>query len=91
MKDWIIAVANSEADEVEIHRFYGSESDLKKVLLNFVKRDRNSDLESFDYGTESIDEIESNGVTLNAMATYYDYHINYTAIEFSRISFFNEY
>lgn len=87
MKDWIIAISNSEADEVEIHRFYGSEHDLKTVLLNLVERDRDNDLDSFDYGTESIDEIESNSITLSATATYYNYHVNYTAIEFSRISF----
>ncbi len=82
---WIIAVANSSCDGVVTYKFNGTENEVKLLLLNLLDYDRAIDIDSFDYGTENIKEIENNGEALNAYAYYADYHINYTAKKLSAI------
>lgn len=86
-KDWIIAVANSEADGVAINRFYGTEEEVRALLVRMVQEDRKNDEESFEYGTEepeNVDNTTGSG-TLNASATYSNYHIDYTAKEWAYV------
>ena len=42
-KDWVIAVANSEADGVTINRFYGTEQEVRTLLVRMVQEDREND------------------------------------------------
>ena len=85
-KDWIIAVANSEADGVTINRFYGTEEEVRALLARMVQEDLENDEESFEYGTEDPEDVEDCGSgTLNAYGTYAHYHIDYTAKEWAYI------
>lgn len=85
-KDWIIAVANSDADGVVINRFYGTEEEVRTLLVRMVQEDRENDEENFEYGTEEPEDVENSGSgTLNASATYAHYHIDYTAKEWAYV------
>lgn len=54
--------------------------------MKLLNADRENDAGAFDYGTETLDEIDDNGTELNAYATYFSYHIDYTAILLNDIS-----
>ncbi len=85
-KDWIIAVSNSKADGVVINRFYGTEQEVKELLIRMVQEDRENDEESFECSTEEPEDVEDCGSgTLNASATYTHYHIDYTAKEWAYV------
>lgn len=90
MEDWIIAIANTSSDGVVIHKFNGTENDVKELLVDFAYADSINDIESFDCGTETIDDIENNGTELNAYGIYDDYHIDYTAIKLDKIAVINK-
>lgn len=87
MEDWIITIANTAVDGTIINRFRGSETEVKEKLLELLNNDKKNDDEMFDYGTDSVDEVEDTGTELNAYATYNDYHIDYTAKRFCEIDF----
>lgn len=84
--EWIITIADTSVDGVAINRFYGSKKEVKELLLKLLNADRENDAGAFDYGTETVDEIDNNGTELNAYATYFSYHIDYTAILLNDIS-----
>ena len=79
-EDWIIAVANTEADGAVLYRFNGTEDQTKKMLVRLIKEDRSNDRERFDCGTLTSKEIDLQfGKKLYGYAVYSDYHIDYTA------------
>lgn len=85
--DWIISIANSEADGVTIRRFFGSEEEVKELLVCLVREDKENDEFSYAYGTESVSDIDSDGFgRFDAYGTYSSYHIDYSAEELSCIS-----
>lgn len=89
--DWIIAIANSDSDGVTIRRFFGTEDDVKSLLVSLVAEDKENDEEGYDYGTESVDEVEADGIgRFDAFATYSTYHIDYSAEEISSLCFFDK-
>lgn len=90
--DWIIATCSSEATGVSICRFRGSIEETKEKLVSLILGDKNmADEDSWCCGSETIDEIDAvdNGVgfELCGYATYNNFHIEYTAKEFSHIEF----
>ncbi len=89
--DWIIAIANSDSDGVTIQRFFGTEDEVKSLLVSLVEEDKENDEESYGCGTESVDEVEADGIgRFDAFATYSDYHIDYSAEAFSNLCFYDE-
>lgn len=78
---WIIAISCTETDGVLVQKFDGTENQIKRLLVKLVKKDKAFDKESFDYGTECIDDVQGEGKFLEAYAVYNDYHIDYTAIK----------
>lgn len=88
-KDWIIAVSSSDGDGASLTRFYGSEEEVKKLLLSYVRNDSSND-DDFDHGTEDLEHIESDwpGRFL-AYSVFSNYHIDYVAQEFATIDFVN--
>lgn len=84
--DWIIAITSSEADGTILNKFHGTKNEIKALLINMVNNDKSNDEDNFDYGTETFDEIEDDSKTLNAYATYSDYHIDYTAMKMDDIT-----
>lgn len=86
--DWIIAIANSDSDGATIRRFFGTEDEVKILLVSLVEEDKENDEEGYDYGTESVDDVEADGFgRFDASATYSTYHIDYSAEELSRLYF----
>lgn len=88
-KDWIIAVSSSDGDGASLTRFYGSEDEIKKLLLSYVRNDRSND-DDFDYGTEELEHIEADCPGMfRAYSVFSGYHIDYVAQEFATIDFVN--
>ena len=87
--DWIIGVCNTGADGVILYRFYGSKDDVKQKLLSLINYDRRNDEGGWDFGCECLEDIvvedNGSGYELYGYGCYYDYHIDYSAKEFSRI------
>lgn len=87
--DWVIGICNFATDGVTIYRFYGTKSDVKQKLLSLVLEDKENDEENWKYGTESTEDVrdEYNGLGYEwyAYGNYYNYHIVYTAKEWSHI------
>ncbi len=84
--NYIIGICCTDADGVKLFKTCGTKEEIKNLLVNCVKKDRQNDEEGWDYGCESTAEVteEENGC-LNAYATYHDYHIDYTAIPEDKI------
>lgn len=83
MIDYIIAICNTASDGICMYRFRGTFEELKRKLIELVMEDKENDEDAWDYGTESVDEIDMCGSDINAYATYHDYHIDYTARAFA--------
>lgn len=86
--NWIIGICNTAADGVVLRRAYGTKEQIKELLVKYVNEDRIEDEDRWDYGCESVEDVEEidedetykhNG-ELNAYATYCNYHIDYTAV-----------
>ena len=89
--DWIIAIANSDSDGVTIRLFFGTEDEVRSLLVSLVEEDKENDEEEYEYGTESVDEVASDrSGRFDAYATYSDYHIDYSAEEISSLCFFDK-
>ena len=57
--DWIITTGSSETDGAEVNRFFGSEAEVKMLLLQLVRESRENDPDNYENGTESEEEIAS--------------------------------
>ena len=81
--DWIIGIGGSEVDGVDMHRFYGTEYQVKRHLIKLVKEDIENNADCFEYGTDNIEEIQERiyGNSFYAYGCYSDYHIDYEAIK----------
>lgn len=66
--------------------FNGTKKEVKELLLKLLDKDKKNNAGAFDYGTETVDEIDDNGTKSNTYATYFSYHIDYTAILLNDIS-----
>ena len=49
-------------------------------MMSLIKNDRDEDSDSFDYGTERIDELEIANNEINGYNVFSNYHIDYTAV-----------
>lgn len=81
---WIISIANSDCDGVTMLRFEGTELGVRKKLVKLLKEDKREG-GRFDYGDETPEDVREEYGTLNAYATYSDYHIDYTAQKLEEI------
>lgn len=83
-KDWIIGICNTESDGIDFcYAKDKTNKEVKDILIRLIKKDREEDLESYDYGTEEPSQIKEHrfGSWLNGYAVYSEYHIEYTATE----------
>ena len=86
--DWIITEGNSENDGTEVHRFFGSEAEVKMLLLQLVRESRENDPDNYENGTESEEEIASyRPCRLDAYVSFSSYHIDFTAVLFVNMNF----
>lgn len=93
-RTWLVGVGNTEADGVVISRVYGTDYQVKRHLMKLIRKNRENDPENWDNGTERIRELDvsGDGGRIEGYATYYDYHIDYTAVAESaaHVSFASE-
>lgn len=91
MYSWIIGICSSEADGVSLRRFSGSKEEVKEKLASLVTSDIANDTENWNYGSETSKEIMdvSNGLGYEyyGYGVYNNYHIEYTAVEFSHVAY----
>lgn len=88
--DWLIGVSNMDGDRVSMFRFYGTKEEVKQKLVEMADYDRKCiEEEGFDEwnrGTESVEDVEERELwELYAYGRYCDFHIDYSAIEFSHV------
>lgn len=87
--DWIIGVCNTSTDGVKLFRFRGTIQETKEKLFEMVNEDRTKDSTCWEYGCETVEEINEvdNGLgyELYGYGNYTEYHIDYSAIEFAHI------
>lgn len=87
--DWIITVASSEADSVSVYRFRGTANEVIQKIVDLAKDDRERDEENYDYGCETMDDVDDisngSGWLFTAYSTFGNYHIDYQAIQLCQI------
>lgn len=83
--DWIVAICNSASDGIDILKFRGSKQEMKEKLLSLINEEKEDDIELWEWGTESVDEIRDYGVELYGYGCYTDHHTDYTARELKHI------
>ena len=89
-QDWIIGIACAENDGVCMRLCKNmTTTEIKKLLVHLVKQDKNNDIDSFEYGSTNIKDIEETYVriddehrlySLEANACFSNYHVDYTAV-----------
>ena len=79
--EWIISESNTDVDGIIMHRFLGTENEVKKILLHLVKESEENDPYEYEHGTEDTEEVESEYQGhLYAYASFSSYHIDFTAV-----------
>ena len=79
--EWIISESNTEVNGIIMHRFLGTEDEVKKILLHLVKESEDNDPYEYEQGTEDTEEVESEYQGhLYAYASFSSYHIDFTAV-----------
>lgn len=79
--EWIISESNTDVDGIIMHRFLGTENEVKKILLHLVKKSEENDPYEYEHGTEDTEEVESEYQGhLYAYASFSSYHIDFTAV-----------
>lgn len=86
-KDWIVTIANTDCDGTVIMRFYGTENEVKKLLVRLAVEDKEEDEDCYDHGTELIEDVDATSDGYYAYGSYDTYHIDYTAKSFDAITF----
>jgi len=89
-QDWIIGIACAENDGVCMRLCKNmTMAEVKKILAQLVRQDKNNDKDSFEHGSTAIKDIEETYVRINdehrlysleAYACFTNYHIDYTAV-----------
>lgn len=81
--DWIIGIANTEADGVRLIHLKGTVEQVKKNPYGTYWQDRCDDEEKFVNGTSDISDIEEITPFDEKEVTEFNaYHIDYTAARF---------
>lgn len=84
-KSWLIGMGGSDADNVFISRFFGTQNEVKQYLVKKIKEYREDTDDIWDHGTECATEVTPKGSALYAYGCFNDHHIDYVAREESSI------
>jgi uncharacterized Fe-S cluster-containing protein len=89
-QDWVIGIACAENDGVCMYLCKNmTMTEVKKILVQLVKQDKNNDADKFEYGSTNIKDIVETYARINnerclygleANACFSSYHIDYTAV-----------
>lgn len=64
-----------------MYRFIGTKEEVKRKLLDMIQEDREEDKVNWEYGTETVDDVQDRGcLEFYAYGCYSDYHIDYSAV-----------
>ena len=79
-EEWIVSTSNSDCEGIELYKFYGTETEVREMLVEMVKEDSIEDRDRFECGTETTGEVvrEYDG-SFSAYGLYYYYRIDYVA------------
>lgn len=87
-KEWIVGICNTEADGVTVYKVTGTESQVKRFLIQCVKEDKAQD-GTWNYGSTKVSDIECRyGGCLYAYGAYSNYHIDYEATPVDEVETF---
>ena len=87
---WIIGKCCSEEDGISFYRFTGTKTETKQKMVDMVLQDKENNIDEYDYGSESIDDImEYLDYQLEGTGVYSSYHIDYSAEPLKRITSLN--
>lgn len=87
---WIIGKCCSAEDGISFYKFTGTKTETKQKMVDMVLQDKENNLDEYDYGSESIDDIEEYlDYQLEGTGVYSDYHIDYSAEPLERITSLN--
>ena len=79
----MVGIRCTESDGVYLQTVKGTTEQMRKYLAKCVREDKKNDPDQFDYGDTKASDVTRDKYaeieTLNAYATYSDYHIDYTA------------
>lgn len=89
---WIIGIGGSDMDGIVFRTFFGDASEAREALFSICLDDRREieDLEWFDYGTESAEDVQElyNGNELYAYNCFNNLHRDYTARKMTAVQHF---
>ncbi len=85
-EDWIIVTSSPETHKVSLSRFFGTEHEVKLLLIELMGKDKEESLKTFEF-VPTIDDIEESGVELSICARYPAYQVIYTAKRFKDLEY----
>ena len=87
---WIIGKCCSEEDGIAFYKFTGTKTETKQKMVDMVLQDKENNIDEYDYGSESINDImEYLDYQLEGTGVYSSYHIDYSAEPLKRITSLN--
>lgn len=78
-RTWIIGIGGSDVDGVVFGQFFGTEAQVKKKLVELIRADKKEDKGSWDFGTESQKELQTDERGIYGYNCFSNYHIDYQA------------
>lgn len=84
---WIVTIGGSDMDDAVSELVRGSKKAVMKYLHSLVEEDKTyyeeNKVDSWDYGTESPEDVEDRGTSLYAFGCYCSSHVDYAARPFT--------
>lgn len=84
-EDWIIVIVNSACETAIVYRFYGNDTEIKKVLVRLAEEDMKNDEENVVHRINNIDDVEVADNEMTCDVYYKEYTIHYKAQKFDSL------
>ena len=76
---WIVTVSGTETNGTSVEIVIGSKDQVKNYILKLIKDGIKEDEDRFDYGTESLSDLEEKDGYIYGYSVFSDYHMDYQA------------
>ena len=76
---WIVAVSGTETNGTDVEIVIGSKDQVKDYILKLIKDGIKEDEDRYDYGTESLSDLEEKDGYVYGYSVFSDYHMDYQA------------